>query len=113
MQLDYGEIGRRIRAKRKELGYTQEYLAECTELSIVHISHIETANTKVSLPALVNIANALQTTPDALLCDNLPAAAGSFRAEIAQVVEDCTTWELQVLTDSLIAIKESLRKRKP
>lgn len=113
MQLDYCEIGRRIRVRRKELGYSQEYLAERTELSVVHISHIETANTKVSLPALVNIANTLETTLDALVCDSLKAASGSFRLEIAQVIDDCTTWELQVLTNSMIAIKNSLRKREP
>jgi transcriptional regulator with XRE-family HTH domain len=52
-------------------GVSQEKLAEMVGLTSQHISHTEVASTKVSLPALVKIANALHTSVDKLLSDNL------------------------------------------
>lgn len=68
---DYRSIGKRIQHARKKQKMTQEHLAEITELSPSHISHIESGKTKVSLPSLIAIANALHTTVDNLLHDNI------------------------------------------
>ena len=56
MELNYSELGYRIRKKRLQQKMTQETLAELTDLSIPHVSHIETGKTKVSLESLVKIA---------------------------------------------------------
>ena len=48
--MDYVGIGKRIRAQRLKLELSQEDLAEMAGISLVHMSHIETANTKLSLP---------------------------------------------------------------
>lgn len=50
--MDYVGIGKRIRAQRYKLDLSQEELAEMAGISLVHMSHIETANTKLSLPSL-------------------------------------------------------------
>ena len=39
--MNYQEIGQIIRAKRKQLGLTQESLAEAAGVSVVYISQIE------------------------------------------------------------------------
>ena len=70
MELNYNELGYRIRKKRLQQKMTQETLAELTDLSIPHVSHIETGKTKVSLESLVKIANTLHTTVDELLFDS-------------------------------------------
>lgn len=111
MELNYIEIGKRIRGIRKKRGISQEKLAEMTNLSIVHISHIETANTKLSLPALVSIANALSVTTDAILCDSLECSGEVFRSEIMDLEKDCSEVELRILADMAHALKSSLRKR--
>lgn len=51
---------------------SQEQLAECVGISVTHMSHIETGNTKLSLPVLVSIADALNVSTDTLIHDNLP-----------------------------------------
>ena len=48
--MDYVAVGRRIRAQRKKLSLSQEELAEMVNISTVHMSHIETGYTKLSLP---------------------------------------------------------------
>ena len=65
--LDYAEIGRNIRKYRLNLGLKQKDLEQ-------HISHIENGYTKLSLPALVAIANALSVDCNTLLGTTLTGA---------------------------------------
>ena len=61
-------MGRRIRLRRKELGLTQNKLAELLEVSNNHLSAIEE---KPSLEKFVILCERLKTTPDFLLLGNL------------------------------------------
>lgn len=71
MAIDYKAIGKRIRRYRKMHDITQEELSNRVDVTCSHISNIENAKTKVSLPLLVDIANALDVSADDLLCDNV------------------------------------------
>ena len=57
--MDYCAIGQRIRKIRKAHGLSQEELAEKVGTSTTHMGHIETGNTKLSLPIFVELAKAL------------------------------------------------------
>lgn len=65
--MDYYEIGQRIRKMRKAHEFSQEELSEKIGISTTHMSHIETGNTKLSLPVLVAISLALEVQTDDLL----------------------------------------------
>ena len=65
--MDYYEVGQRIRKMRKAHEFSQEELAEKIGISTTHMSHIETGNTKLSLPVLVAISLALEVQTDDLL----------------------------------------------
>lgn len=110
MELDYTAIGKRIRARRSRLGLSQEQMAERANLSVQHVSHIETANTKLSLPVLVQIANTLGVTPNDLLCDSLEHAADAYRNEIDEIVADCDIHTLRVVSEIVKAAVPALRK---
>ena len=56
--IDYYAIGQRIRQIRKARGLSQDQLAEQVGISTVHVSHIENANTKLSLPVFVRLTAA-------------------------------------------------------
>lgn len=68
--MKYYDIGQRIRHYRKACGLSQESLADKADISVTHMSHIETGNTKLSLPVFVKIAEALDVQTDALLYDS-------------------------------------------
>ena len=53
---DYKAIGNRIKQARKRQKITQKKLAEMTDLSTSHMSHIESGKTKVSLPSLIPVS---------------------------------------------------------
>ena len=62
--MDYNTIGQRIRKVRKARRLSQEELAEKVGISTTHMSHIETGNTKMSLPILAELAAVLEVRTD-------------------------------------------------
>lgn len=110
MELDYKAIGKRIKIARIRADLTQESLAEMTDISPTHMSNIETGTTRVSLNALVSIANALSVTLDDLLCDSVVKARVQFENDIAAILADCDEYEIRMVKDMVQALKETLRK---
>ena len=108
--LDYGTIVVRVRAARKKLGLTQEELANRTELTVPYISNIENNHTKLSLVTITAIANALDTTIDSLMYDNLKVLTTQYDADIKDVVDDCTDHEKAIILDVVKQLKKSLRE---
>jgi len=111
LEIDYYGIGTRVRRLRKAQGLTQQALAELCGQEPSNISHIERGATKLSLPTLVSIANALGATVDQLLCDSVPASRGVYEEELLRLLAGCSHWELRVMTETMRALKESLRRR--
>ena len=85
--MDYYAIGQRIRKIRKAQGFSQETLAEQAGISVTHMSHIETGNTKLSLPVLVDLAEILDVRTDDLLYDEIFAERSSTIDEIVQILD--------------------------
>ena len=110
--MDYILLGQRIRAARIAAGLTQEELAEMVDLTSQHISHTEVATTKISLPALVKIANALHTSVDKLLFDSIQDSKAYLMNDVQDVFADCDADEVYVMLESASAIKKSIRVRK-
>lgn len=110
--IDYKAIGKRIRTARLKAGMTQELLAEKAGLSTTHMSNIETGSSKLSLPALISLADALGVSVDELLCDNVIRSWEVFSREIQDTLSDCDEYEIRILADILKSAKESMRKNK-
>ena len=108
--MDYYKIGQRIRQIRKAHGLSQEELAERVNISTTHMSHIETGNTKLSLPVLVDISATLDVRTDDLLNDNPTATISTALDEIAVVLERCTAQEAKVIADVVKTTKLSMDK---
>lgn len=66
-QINYEEMGKRIRARRKELKITQEKLSEKVGVGPSHFGQIERGEDKCSLTVIVNIAIALNLNLDTLI----------------------------------------------
>ena len=61
------EIGQRINARRKEMGLTQEALAERMEVSIQMISNLELGKKAIRPENLVKLCDALGVSADYIL----------------------------------------------
>ena len=108
--MDYYKIGQRIRKIRKAHGLSQEELAERVNISTTHMSHIETGNTKLSLPVFVDIAAALEVRTDDLLESPIASTTSGSLDEIAAVLEQCSIQEAKVIVDVVKATKLSMDK---
>lgn len=109
MEIDYIAIGARVRKFRLERGMTQERLSELSGLTPAHFSHIETGNTKVSLPSLLQIAVALDVTLDDLVCDNLAHTKHVALKEMDVLLSDCSDAETRALVTIAEASKKAIR----
>ncbi len=110
--MDYVLLGQRIRAARLSAGLSQEQLAEMVDLTSQHISHTEVASTKISLPALVKIANALHTSVDKLLSDSIQDSKPHLMEDVQKVFSGCDPDEIYVMLEAANAVKKSIRVRK-
>lgn len=108
--MDYYKIGQRIRKFRKAYNLSQEQLAEKVQISTTHMSHIETGNTKLSLPVFVDIANALFVQTDELLYDVPQNNKTNMKREINEILDSCSMREMYILLDVLRSVKISLDK---
>ena len=110
MEINYIDIGRRVKARRLELGISQEKLAEITDFSISHMSAIETGKTKLGLPAIISIANALSVTVDELLCGSMMQGKAVMQNEFAELLAQCSPAEAAFVMDMVKSMIKGLRE---
>ncbi len=112
MDVNYIEIGRRTRHIREEKGITQRRLADLIDMSATHVSHIEQGTTKLGLPTIVAIANALGTTVDTLMRDSLVRSENEYLGELSKLLEECSPVEVKFIYEVSSSALESLRRAK-
>lgn len=111
MGIDYISIGNRIKERRTSKGWTQTILAEKSGVEPSNISHIERAATKLSLPTLVNIANALGATLDEIVYGSLIKSSHVSVKMIDEILADCSSEELKSLAEVIRTTKIVLRNK--
>lgn len=95
--MEYYKIGQQIRKIRKVRQLSQEELAERVGISTTHMSHIETGNTKLSLPVLVKLASVLEVSTDDILCDTSGRARSETVGYIENILDTCTFQQAKVI----------------
>lgn len=108
----YFEIGQRIRRYRKACGLSQETLAGKVGISVTHMSHIETGNTKLSLPVLAKIAEELSVGTDALLSDEPRLDKAALSTEVQEILDSFEADELPVAIEVLRTLRDAMAKRR-
>ena len=90
LTIDYEKLGMRIKELRASRNLTQDSLAQMVDCNVSHISNVENAHTKVSLIALLAIANALNTTIDYLLSSQYVKSENALDGAILKALENCS-----------------------
>lgn len=85
-ELNYKEIGLRIREKRLENKLTQESLAEKLDISPSYISEIERGTSICSLATIVNIASILNIDLELLVNGITPKNSDSTLSTLLEVI---------------------------
>ncbi len=78
------EIGSRIQARRKQMGFTQEQLAAMMDVSVQMVSNLERGNKAIRIDNLVRLCEALNTSADFILTGSAaPHSADSLAKQLA------------------------------
>lgn len=110
MRADYKEIGRLIRKYRKARGMTQGELAEAIDISPTHMSHIETAGTKLSLPVLLDVADSLDVSLTSLISEQPIQGKEALIEEASGILTSCSDEEAMIMLDVIKTMQVSFRK---
>ncbi len=110
MEIDYKNIGLRIRENRLSQQLTQETLSELAELTPTHISHIERGTTKLSLPTLIKISKVLNVSVDYLLAGTTHSNSNIQINNLLELFNDCTIEELDAFYEICKVTKDNIRK---
>jgi len=100
--IDYIEIGKRIKQKRKEKNYTQSELGEKLNISTVYISNIENGKEEISLNRLGELASVLDTNIEFFITGTL-IDSESYNYlklnELAKLINDISEGDIKLLSD--------------
>ena len=99
--------GARLRALRKERGYTQEQLAELTKLSTRHIAGIEKGEANPSFEVLYTLISAFGTSFDTIFNPAEEQAEAELQ-EIAGLYRACPEQGRQLILASIRAMVKAL-----
>lgn len=108
--MDYYAIGQRIRMYRKACNLSQEQLSEVVDISITHMSHIETGNTKLNLPVIKKIADALEVHIDDLIYEKEKQSKIDISEDIITVLNTCSKKQLCIILELIVFTKKVLEK---
>ncbi len=108
--MDYYAIGQRIRKIRKAMGLSQEQLAERVGISVTHMSHIETGNTKLSLEVFAAITSSLDCRADELLFGTREIIGAEAFSDIVLVLQSLSAREMCIVADIVKSTAEALKK---
>ena len=110
--IDYIQLGKRIKRYRQKSHLTQDMLADKIDVATFTIAHAENVTSKPSLSLLLKVANALNVTLDQLVYDSLPNVEAHLKKDIADLLADCTLTEEKIIHDIIMATKETFHKRR-
>ena len=111
MSINYISIGKQIRNVRIKRNLTRAKLAEKSGIEPSNLSHIERATTKLSLPTLLNITNALGASLDEIVYESLVENTHISNKHINELLSDCSPEELVAITEIIKTTKKILRNK--
>ena len=107
------EIGGRIKAQRRNMGISQEKLAEMIFVSPHYIYEIERGTKAMSLETLMNMSEALKLSTDYILFDNRSESRSEALADkIANVFDNCSDDEIHIMLSVAESAKNAVRQCK-
>ena len=106
--MDFALLGKRIREERILSRLTLEQLAEKIDKTGNYIGQIERGDRKLSLETLVDIANALGTSIEYLLSDNIRISSENINKEVQNILLSMENKDQKFVLDIAKRYKEQI-----
>lgn len=102
-------IGKNLKYYREKKGYTQEELAEKANISVSHLSKIETGKRTIGMKAYLNILQILEITDMNCIMDFNANRAEKYFQRYQSLMADCDEGEQRFLINTLETLKENMK----
>ena len=100
--VDYTEVGKRIKNERAKNGLSRERFAELTKLSSTYVSQLELGQRPASLPSTIRIASVLNISLDYLIYGDDILEVN--RDELIEIINSASKNDLKILKEILTAV---------
>ncbi|HIR94155.1 MAG TPA: helix-turn-helix transcriptional regulator [Candidatus Egerieimonas intestinavium] len=108
MYNDFQIISSNIKYLREKKGYTQEQLAEAADLSVSHLSKVESGQRRMGMKAYLTVLKALEVCEaDYVNLASAPESDHHFR-KYTEIMKDCSKSEQRFLLETLRIIKDNM-----
>ena len=94
--IDYKELGKRIREERRKQELTQEKLAEMADISDSFLGHIERGGRTLSIETLAKLANALNLSIEYIVCGEFNYQPDMLPAEVLEALDKMSSSQRKV-----------------
>lgn len=106
--INYIEVGKRIKSEREKNNLTRDSLAEALEISSTYLSQLERAERNGSLAVICKIASVLNISLDYLIYGNDSIEVN--KEDVIRKINNLNKRELQVVDSILTTIIPNLKK---
>jgi|GEM_PF-1112768 len=107
-EIDFKEVGARIRAARKKQGLTQARAAELALLTGHYWSRIEQGHERASVSAYRMMVTVVGLTLDDIFYDDAARLRLHKAFTMESIFKDCTVSERAILSEAIRALKDIL-----
>ena len=109
-EIDYKEIGKRIRTVRKERGLTQEEASELCDITPSFYGNFERRDKKMSLETLARISKGLRVSTDQLIFGCAENTEQNLRQILSQIQNQGDETQYRKYLDIMKAISTIIDK---
>ena len=106
------KLGARIQEARRAQNMSQVDFADKLNISLSHISDIETGKSNFGVDILMRMTEVLQVSADKLLRTDIPEVNAIYAAEVESILDSCTPAEADALLKMLREMKSVIGKAK-
>lgn len=106
-KLDIQEVGKRIRDRRKQLGMTQEMLAEKSNLTPQFVSYAESGKREIKIGSLQYISKSLHVSCDYLIFGTITSKDKNILSEKLDKLSASEVRIIENIIDECIALNHS------
>ncbi|MCL2080851.1 MAG: helix-turn-helix domain-containing protein [Oscillospiraceae bacterium] len=103
-EIDFIAIGQKLKKERRNIGWTQEKVAEAIGVTTAFVGHIERGEKSMSLDTLINLCNFYRITIDYVLSDTLPTEDNNTIKVIAAMLRDKSEEQQAAIVDILRSV---------
>ncbi len=105
---DFQIISNNIKSLREKKGFTQEQLAEAADLSVSHLSKVESGQRRIGMKAYLTVLKALDVDEEDFVALTADEEKENYFRRFQEIMKDCSEAEQKFLIDSLQTLKKNL-----